>query len=81
MTLYDQPENHRVLAGLLNMQQDAPPIPVGATVRVKVPSGRRATTILRVPDRKPIPFERSGPYVQFRIESIRQLAMALVEYQ
>lgn len=37
--------------------------------------------VVRVPDRKPIPFEHVGPYVEFYIEVISVLAMALVEYR
>lgn len=81
MTLFHQPDKRRLLAGLLSVQQQLPPIPVGATVRVRVPEGRRATAILRVPDRKPIPFEKVGPYVQFRVDPFPVLAMAVVEYQ
>jgi hypothetical protein len=81
MTLFHQPENRRLLAGLLNMQRDLPPMLVGATVRVKVPEGRRATGVVRVPDRRAMAFEKAGPYVQFRLEPFPIIAMALVEYQ
>jgi len=81
MTLYHQSENRRLLVGLLNMQRDLPPVPVGAVARVLVPAGRRATAVLRVPGRKALPFEKAGPYVQFRIDPFPVIAMALVEYQ
>lgn len=81
MTLYHQPENRRLLVGLLNMQQDHPPVPVGAVVRVQVPGGRRATGVVKVPERKAIAYEKAGPYVQFRLEPFPVIAMALVEYQ
>jgi hypothetical protein len=81
MTLYHQPENRRLLVGLLNMQRDLPALPVGAIVRVQVPEGGRATGVASVPDRKSTPFEKVGPYVQFRLEPFPALAMALVEYQ
>jgi hypothetical protein len=81
MTLYHQSGNRRLLAGLLNMQQDLPPVPVEAVVRVQVPAGRRATAVVRVPDRKALAFEKAGPYVQFRLEPFPVIAMALVEYQ
>jgi hypothetical protein len=81
MTLYDQPEKRRLLAGLLNMQRDLPPVPVGAVVRVQVPEGRRATGVVRVPDRKALAFEMVGRYVQFRLEPFPVITMALVEYQ
>lgn len=81
MTLYDQPEKRRLLAGLLNMQRDLPPVPVGAVVRVQVPEGRRATGVVSVPDRKALAFEMVGRYVQFRLEPFPVITMALVEYQ
>lgn len=81
MTLYHQPENRRLLAGLLNMQDQDPLIPVGGTVRIKAPSRRRAKGVIRVPDRRAIPFENVGPYVQFHIEPFEVLTMALVEYE
>jgi hypothetical protein len=81
MTLFHQAEKRCLLAGLLNMQQQLPPIPVSATVRVQVPSGRRAKSVVLLPERKAIQFEPIGPYVQFRLEAFESLAMALVEYE
>jgi hypothetical protein len=68
------------LAGLLNMQSITPPLPVGAKVRVGVPSGRRVSSVVLLPDRKPLKFETAGPYVQFSVEPFEILAMALVQY-
>jgi len=81
MTLFHQPDKKRLLAGLLNMQQQLPPIPVGATVRVQVPSGRRAMRVVSIPEQKTIPFEEAGPYTQFQLRPFDALAMALVEYE
>jgi hypothetical protein len=81
MTLFHQAEKKRLLAGLLNMQQEFPAIPVGATVRVQVPSGRRATRVVSIPEGKEIPFEKAGPYAQFRVEPFEALTMAFVEYE
>jgi len=81
MTLYHQPEKRRLLAGLLNMQRDLPPVPVGAVVRVHVPEGRRTTRVVKVPDGRVIEFEKAGPYVQFRLEPFPVISMALVEYE
>jgi hypothetical protein len=81
MTLHHQPEKKRLLAGLLNMQQLLPPIPVGAAVRVQVPSGRRATRVVSIPEGKEIPFEKAGPYTQFRVQPFEALSMAFVEYE
>lgn len=80
MTLLHQSENHRLLAGLLNMQQERSHQPAPATVRVHLPEGHRATRVLHLPDQKTIRHEEVGPYVQFRLEPFKILAMALVEY-
>ena len=81
MTLFHQEEDMRLLLGLLNMQLQHPAIPVGATVRVQPPPGRWATEVVRVPDRKTIPFEKVGPYIQFSLEPFEALVMAVVEYE
>ena len=56
------------------------PIGLGATVRVQLPTGRKATAVLRLPEREEIQFRGAGPYVEFRLEPFETLAMALVEY-
>jgi hypothetical protein len=81
MTLFHQAEKKRLLAGLLNLQEQLPLIPVGATVRVQLPLGRRVSAVLHLPDRKAIPIQTVGPYVQFHLEPFEALAMALIEYQ
>jgi hypothetical protein len=81
MTVYHQTDNRRLLAGLLNMQRDYPPIAVAANVRVKIPAGRRITNVYHIPDRKALPFEKVGPYVQFHLDSFPVIAMAAVEYE
>jgi hypothetical protein len=81
MTLFHQAEKKRLLAGLLNMQTEFRQIPVGATVRVQVPSGKRTKRVVSVPEGKEIPFEKVGPYTQFRLEPFKVLAMAFVEYE
>jgi hypothetical protein len=81
MTLFHQPDKKRLLAGLLNMSQELPPTPVSATVRVKVPDGRKARRVISVPDGRTIPFERNGAYTQFHLEGVEVLSMATVEYE
>ncbi len=80
MTLFDQKDKSRMLVSLLNMQEQLPTIPVGATVRVLLPEGRRAKRVLQLPEQKEIPFAKSGPYVRFQIAPFDILAMAFVEY-
>ena len=81
MTLFHQPDKKRLLAGLLNMSQELPPIPVRATVRVQVPNGRKARRVISVPDGRTILFERNGAYTQFHVEGVEVLSMATVEYE
>jgi hypothetical protein len=80
MTVFHQPEQKRLLTGLLNMQSITPPLPVAAKVRVSIPSGHRVSSVVLLPDRKPLKFEPAGPYVQFSLEPFEILAMALVQY-
>jgi hypothetical protein len=80
VTLFDQEDQHRLLVGMLNLQDALPTIPVGATVRVLVPRGRKATRVLQLPDKKEVPFQESGPYVRFTIPPFKLVSMAFVEY-
>ena len=80
MTLFHQPAKKRLLAGLLTMQQQLPPIPVPAKVRVQVPMGEMVTAVVHLPERKPLKFKVVGPYVEFDLEPFEYLSMALVEY-
>ena len=57
MTLLQQTEGHRLLVGLLNMQERVPTIPVGGTVRVRVPADNIARRVLHLPDHKGILFD------------------------
>jgi hypothetical protein len=81
MTLFHQPDKKRLLAGLLNMQEQLPLIAVPAKVKVQLPPGRRLSAVALLPDRKPIPARLAGPYVEFQLEPFEALAMALIEYR
>jgi hypothetical protein len=80
MTLFDQKDKSRMLVSLLNMQEQIPTIPVGATVRAYRPASRRVKRVLQLPQQKEIQFVNSGPYVQFKLAPFDVVAMALVEY-
>jgi len=80
MTLFHQPEQKRLLVGLLSMQDFLPSIPVPATVRVQPPAGRTVKAVIEVPQRKAVKFETAGAYVQFRLEPFDMFTMLLVEY-
>ena len=81
VTLFDQPENQRLLVGMLNMQSQLPAVPVGATIKVQPPPGRQASDVVRIPDRESMPFERTGPCVEIEFELSRHWRWALVEYE
>jgi hypothetical protein len=70
-----------LLAGLLPMQQQLPPLPVTATVRVQVPTSKKVTAVLHLPERKPLKFKMVGAYVQFDPEPFASLSMALIDYK
>jgi hypothetical protein len=80
MTLILQADKRRLLACLLNMDWQLPPLQLNASVRVQLPAGRRPTAVLRLPKREAIPFRKAGSYVEFRLEPFETLAMALVEF-
>ncbi len=81
MTLFHQPEQKRLLAGLLNMEWQLAGLKLDATVRVQLPAGRRPSAVRSLPDRKTIPFRTAAPYVEFRVAPFETLSMALVEYE
>lgn len=81
MTLFHQPDQHRLLVSQLNMREEVPVSPVAATVRVRLPADRNPKRVLGLPDLKEIPFEIVGPYVQYRVAPFKIVAMQLVEYR
>ncbi len=80
MTLFHQADKQRMLASLLNAPVQTPTIPVGATVRILIPDGRKATRVVLLPEQKTVAFEKVGPYIQFTVPPFKILAMAFVEY-
>lgn len=80
VTLLHQVESRRMLVGLLNLQDRAPTIPVGATVRVCIPQGAAVKGIFHLPDHGEMRFERAGQYVEFHVPPFKIMAMAMVEY-
>ena len=81
MTVFDQPEQHRLLIGLINMQELVPTVPAGAIVRVLPPSGRKIRRVLQLPDQKPVSFGMSGAYIQFQVEPFKLVFLAVAEYE
>ena len=70
-----------LLSGLLTLQGQLPPLPVAATVRVRVPDDKKVTAVVHLTERKPLKFKAAGPYVQFNLEPFTALSMSLIEYE
>jgi hypothetical protein len=81
VTVFDQPGQHRLLIGLINLQEHVPTIPLGAAVRVLPPSGRKVRRLLQLPEQKPVSFEKSGAYIQFQVEPFKLAFLAVAEYE
>lgn len=81
VTVFDQPEQRRLLIGLINLQEHVPTIPVSATVRVLAPAGRRVRQVVQLPEKKPLSVENTGAYVQFQVPPFKLASMALAEYE
>jgi hypothetical protein len=58
MNVMHQLENQRFLIGFLNAQSQLPPLPVsGISFTLRPPVGAHFTTLVRLPDEAPVPFE------------------------
>ncbi|MCL5999544.1 MAG: alpha-L-fucosidase [Chloroflexi bacterium] len=79
-TLFHQPEQHRYVVSLLNLQQQLPQVPVGAALKVQLKSGQMVKQMLRVPDQHEIPYQVTGEQVAFLVEPFDTFAMMLIDY-
>jgi hypothetical protein len=80
MTLMRQASAKRFLAGLLNLQNQAPPVPVAVTVRVRLPEGKSITAVRRLPEGDPVTHAIKGPFTEFRVPEFNEIAMYLLDY-
>jgi hypothetical protein len=80
VTVFDQPEKQRLVISLLSAQMQLPGIPVSATVRVRLPRGKKAASILAVPDNRRVPFQLRGPYIEFQTGTFDPFAMLILAY-
>ncbi|HVN80637.1 MAG TPA: hypothetical protein VMW38_16690 [Terriglobia bacterium] len=58
MTLFHQKGKKRLLAGLLTLQGQLPPLLVSATVRVRIPENKKVTAVIHLPERKALKFKK-----------------------
>jgi hypothetical protein len=80
MTLYDQPDKSRMLVGLANLLDEKASGDVRAVVRVKKPAGKNIRLVTLLPGEKRLHYSDKGDYVEFLVEPMESLAMALVNY-
>jgi hypothetical protein len=80
VTLFHQKDRHRLLVGMLNLQEQVPTIPVSVTMRVQVPAGHQAHKVSLLPEQKEIAFSTDGPYISFQVPAFKLVRMAWVEY-
>ena len=80
MTLFDQPDQKRMLASLLNMSEEVPVTPVNAKVRVRIPEDRRVKQVVQVPDSTEIHFDLSNGFAEFKVPDFKVIAMLAIEF-
>jgi hypothetical protein len=81
VTLFDQPQHGTLLLGLLNMESEDPPLPIPATVRVRIPEGRRIVSAVHLPDQRQMEIKQSGDYVNLSFSPFTLLEMAQLKYE
>lgn len=81
ITVFHQQPERRLLVSLLTTQSQLPSLPVQASLRVRLPEGKRSRQVLAIPSRKSVPFEQHGQVAAFRSEPFQPLAMFLVLYE
>ena len=79
MTLFHQPEKRRLLAGLLNLQQQLPQAPVPATVRV-LPPAAKIHRVLRLPQESRSR-SQDAALCEFHVEPFDTIAMFALDYE
>jgi hypothetical protein len=80
MTLFDQPDQNRMLASLLNMREQIPVMPVNAKVRVRIPAGRRPKRVVQIPDLSEVRFDLSNKLIHFEVPDFKVIAMLAIEF-
>jgi len=78
---FDQPESSRVMISLLNYQAEQPPAPVPVRLTVRRPTGRRFTSLRRVPEDRPLAYRLGDDgALHAELDRLELLAMLLAEY-
>jgi hypothetical protein len=80
ITLYDDPEAHRLVACVLNFQKDLPNIPVfGIHLSISL-EGRKIRSVLRMPEKTSIEFHLEAGAVHFIADRLDTFLMYVLSY-
>jgi hypothetical protein len=79
ITMYDQPQNNRLVLNLLNFQQQLPNIPVYNS-KVRVRNDKNIRRILHVPDETEVTFKEEQGFIEFNVPKLEIFQMYLLEY-
>jgi hypothetical protein len=77
----DLPGEAGTVVGMLNVQEEIPPLPVPkVTVRLRPPAGQRYTRLVELPSQKPIPFRTlADSTLKFTVRSLALFAQVRAE--
>jgi hypothetical protein len=78
-TLFYQPAQRRYMVGLLNLQQQLPQVPVGATVRLRLEAGQSVRRVIGLPEQAEIDWRVDGRQAVFEVAPFDTFAMVAVE--
>lgn len=80
MTVHDQPDNKRLIAGLINLGLP-PGLTASPRVRLRHPAGKKIRRLLLAPDLEPVAFEDKGDMIEFDAAPFECFRLYLAEYE
>jgi len=79
---FDQPGNARMLVSLVNAQAQTPNVAVTGVCRVRVPPGRTARRLVKLPDETPIDFNVTDRgYAEFLVDRLEVFEQFMLLYE
>ena len=80
-TLFDHPEEHRLIFSCLNQPMELPVIPLhDLYFTLRLPDGVKVRSVHRVPDNEPYPAAEHGGILELKIKELGGFAMFRIEY-
>ncbi len=81
VTLFDQPEQKRLVLSLLNLPFELPPLPVHELkLRLNLPEKYAVKSLFLAPEDVPYPFERKGNALEIRMDKLEEFALFTLQY-